>query len=126
MKEKVTHTIVHPFKSYSKETSIDEMLEIEATLILCTIMKGVPHGPAFIRYRDPDDDELSFIGSGVFVNGKLHNAPFSCINFEGDGYTFTKMQNGRPADASYCTAFIKEGQKQHVNSKETESDVSGW
>jgi len=36
MKEKVTHTIVHPFKPYRKETSIDEMLEIEATLILCT------------------------------------------------------------------------------------------
>jgi hypothetical protein len=69
------------------------------------MMKGVPHGPAFIRYIDPHSEEFSFIGSGVFIDGKLHNTPFSCVTFEGVGYSFTRMNNGRPADASYCSAF---------------------
>jgi hypothetical protein len=96
------------------------------TLEMCTLYKGVPHGIALIDYTDPKDKRLSFRGVGVFHHGQLHNTPFTYV--DGDGYarSYSKMHNGRPADASYCTYFIPSGVTQHVDSLEAETDVSGW
>ncbi len=46
---------------------------------MCTVYKGVPYGPALIKYDHPDEINLSFRGLGVFDQGKLHLTPFSCI-----------------------------------------------
>ena len=101
------------------------MSQIEVTVSMCTLYKGVPHGLAAIQYEDPDYAYLSFTGVGVFNHGQLHNTPFTCK--EGpNGFSFSNMQNGRPADESYYTLFNKDGQTQYVDSKETETDVSGW
>ncbi len=75
------------------------------TLEMCTLYKGVPHGIALIIYTDPKSDWDYFRGLGVFHHGQLHNAPFSCIFNRDAPLSFSKMLNGRPADASYCTKF---------------------
>jgi hypothetical protein len=36
------------------------------------------------------------------------------------------MENGRPAQNSYCTNFYNNGYKQHVESLKNETDASGW
>ena len=46
---------------------------------MCTLYKGVPHGIAIINYTDPDDERDSFRGVGVFHQGQLNDAPFTCI-----------------------------------------------
>ena len=77
------------------------------TLEMCTLFKGVPSGLALIQYKDPDDKFLSFKGVGIFNEGILTNAPFTCLNGNGWGYQFRKMENGRPAHNSYFTIFNK-------------------
>lgn len=52
---------------------------------MCTLFKGEPYGLALIKYDDPKDDYLSFKGIGMFNNGKLHNAPFICLDGEKQG-----------------------------------------
>jgi hypothetical protein len=56
------------------------MLHIEATLELCTLLKGVPYGLSLISYTNPDNAYSSFKGIGFFTDGILHNAPFTCVN----------------------------------------------
>ncbi len=102
------------------------MDQIEVTVSICTLWKGLPHGLAAIQYEDPDYDGYSFTGVGVFNNGQLHNTLFTCIEGDGTGYSFSNMQNGRPADGSYYTQFNEDGCTQYVDSKETRTDVSGW
>ncbi len=69
----------------------------------------------------------SFKGVGMFnQNGQLHNTAFSCLIGNGYGGLFTNMQEGRPAHHSYWSLFYPDGETAYVNSKETESDVSGW
>ena len=53
---------------------------------MCTVYKGVPYGPALIKYDDPDDEFFSFKGLGVFDHGKLHLTPFCCIKGDGDRF----------------------------------------
>jgi hypothetical protein len=96
------------------------------TLEICTLYKGLPHGIAIITYTHPDDSDYSFRGVGVFVHGQLHNAPFTCLHGNGWGQSFSKMQNGRPADGSYETYFYPDGATHHVDSLEEETDVGGW
>ena len=79
------------------------------TLEMCTLFNGVPHGIAIINYIDPEDEYHSFRGVGVFHHGQLHNAPFTCLDRDRYSYSFSKMHNGRPADASYFTYFRKDG-----------------
>ena len=67
---------------------------------MSTLYKDTPHGIALINYTDPKDKHSSFRGVGVFHHGKLHNAPFSCLVGSGFTYSFSKMENGRPADTS--------------------------
>jgi hypothetical protein len=81
---------------------------------MCTVYKGVPYGLAIIKYSYPDNKELSFKGVGVFNQGRLTNSSFTCITGDGIGLSFTKMDNGRPADNSYATFFNRKGYKQIV------------
>ena len=102
------------------------MHNIEVTLELCTVYKGTPYGLAIIKYKDPENDYLSFKGVGVFNQGKLSNSSFSCICGDGFGHSYTKMENGRPVDNSYVTFFCPKGYKQNVFSTKKEIFVSAW
>jgi hypothetical protein len=102
--------MVYPIGLYYNDTAIKDMEKIEATLEICTLYKGVPHGIAIIQYTDPNNKWCSFRGAGVFNNGKLHNTPFSCVNGEGFRFSYSMMQNGRPADGSLRTEFYKDGE----------------
>jgi hypothetical protein len=95
-------------------------------LEICTLYNGLPHGIAIITYTHPENSWESFRGVGVFVNGQLHNAPFTCVYERGWGRSLSKMQNGRPADGSYHTYFYCNGAARHVDSLEQETDVGGW
>jgi hypothetical protein len=74
--------------------------EIEATLELCTINKGIPYGPAIITYKYKNDasHRRSFKGIGIFNEGKLHNSPFLAILGDGTIRQIMTMINGRPQD----------------------------
>ena len=102
------------------------MDQIDATLQICTLYKGVPHGLAVIQYTDPDSKALSFVGVGMFNHGQLHNAPFTLVDGDKDGLSLSKMQNGRPADGSYYTYFYPNGRTIPVDSLKAKTDVSGW
>jgi hypothetical protein len=65
------------------------MYKCEVTLKLCTVLKGVPYGPAYIEYTDPDNKSLSFDGVGVFTEGRLHLGPFTAIDGNGNGFSFS-------------------------------------
>ena len=118
--------MVHPYKFYSKDTAIESMDQISVTLEMCTLYKGVPHGIASINYTDPENEEMSFRGVGVFHHGQLHNSPFTCLKGNGFPNSFSKMQNGRPADGSYHTQFKQDGETQNVDSWEERIQVGGW
>ena len=83
------------------------MKKIKVTFEMCTLFKGVPNGPAIFHYDDHNDKPYSFRGVGIFNEGKLTNTSFTCVNGEGFGYYFSKMDNGRPTDQSFCTFFNK-------------------
>jgi hypothetical protein len=42
---------------------------------------------------------------GIFKHGILHNTPFTCVNGFNGGFSYSKMENGRPAGSSYATEF---------------------
>ena len=90
------------------------MEQIQVTLEVCTLFKGVPYGVSLIQYNDPIDKALSFKGLGFFNDGKLNSSPFTAVNGNGLGYSFSKMENGRPAHNSYYTRFYKNEHKKHV------------
>ncbi len=87
------------------------MTKYEVTLKLCTLYRGVPYGPAHIQYThpDPNRNDLSFEGVGVFTEGRLHMGPFTVIDGDGNGLSFSKMIDGRPADSHYYTEFFGPG-----------------
>jgi hypothetical protein len=93
---------------------------------MCTLYKGLPHGIALIAYTDPESKGLSFRGVSVFVYGQLNNAPFTWVDGNGFRNSLSKMQNGRPADGSYCTYFYGDGETQYVDSLQNKTDVTGW
>ena len=97
--------MVHPIKDIFEDKEIDDIDKISATLTICTLYKGLPHGLALIEYTDPESDGDSFRGLGIFNHGKLHNTPFTCVRGNGERGSFSKMQNGRPVDGSYFTVF---------------------
>ena len=118
--------MVHPYQDYEEDKDLESMDQIQATLQICTLYNGVPHGLAVIQYTDPESKWNSFVGVGVFNHGQLHNAPFSWVDGNDKGRSLSKMQNGRPADGSYETYFYRNGRTRHVDSLEAETDVSGW
>lgn len=126
IKRNFKHEIVHPYEIYGCGTSIDDMRQIEVTLLICTLWKGVPHGLAIIQYKDLLFPVNSFTGIGLFNHGKLHNTSFTCLREDGEGYSFSKMQNGRPADGSYYTRFNEDGYSNYKDPNETQDDVPVW
>ncbi len=93
---------------------------------MCTLYNGVPHGIALINSKDTNIKSASFRGLGVFHHGKLHNAPFNCLQGDGWPYSFSMMHNGRPGDGSFFTQFIPDGHTLHVDSLVRKTDVGGW
>ncbi len=87
------------------------MEKIEVTLEICTLFKGVPYGLSLISYNDSKSKEFSFKGIGLFNQGKLDGAPFTCVGRDGWKSSFSKMENGRPADGSYYSHFYNNGYK---------------
>ncbi len=59
LKTDFEYEIVHPYAKYGSST-IEEMPKNKVTLKLCTLLKGVPYGPAYLEHIDPKDKGLSF------------------------------------------------------------------
>jgi hypothetical protein len=95
-------------KRYAKDTPIQEMDEVEVTLKICTLWKGVPHGLALIQTSESLNECNSFRGLGVFYHGQLHNTSFVCFDGYGYSYYISNMLYGRPANESYFTHFYAE------------------
>ena len=55
--------MIHPYKNSPKDAEIPY---IEVTLEICTLYKGLPHGPAIIVYNDEKSSRHSFRGVGTF------------------------------------------------------------
>jgi hypothetical protein len=60
---------------------------------------------------------------GVFTEGRLHLGPFTAIDGDGDGYSFSQMIDGRPADSHYFTQFFTPGATRNLESLETLTQV---
>ncbi len=126
LKQNFKYQMVHPYRLYEEGKAIESMEQISATLVISTFYHGLPHGIALIKYTDPDNKKYSFKGVCAFHHGKLHNAPFTYVNENGFGHSFSKMKNGRPADGSYSTQFYSNGHMQHVDTVKSKTDVGGW
>ncbi len=100
--------MLHPYKQYNSDKTIESMDQISVTLEICTLYKGIPQGIAVINYIDPKSKSDSFRGVGLFHQGKLHNTPFACVEGDGCAHSLTNMQQGRPADGSFYTQFNRD------------------
>ena len=54
IKRDFKYTIVNPIAYYNPPIPVENMQKYEVTLKLCTLLKGVPFGPAYIEYIDPN------------------------------------------------------------------------
>jgi hypothetical protein len=89
IKRDFKYTIVGPTGIYNPPIPVEDMRKYEVTLKLCTLLKGVPYGPAYIEFTHPNNKGLSFEGVGVFTEGRLHMGPFTAIDGDGDGYSYS-------------------------------------
>jgi hypothetical protein len=91
IKRDFKYTIVHPYSLFNPPIPVENMRKYEVTLKLCTLLKGVPYGPAYIEYTHPDEKykHLSFDGVGIFTEGCLHLGPFTSIDGNGNGLSFS-------------------------------------
>jgi hypothetical protein len=89
IKRDFKYKITHPYYYYNPPIPIEEIPKYEVTLKLCTLLKGVPYGPAHIEYTHPSNKALSFDGVGVFTEGRLHKGPFTAIDGNGWGYSYS-------------------------------------
>lgn len=78
--------MLHPYKLYEEDKTIGSMDYISATLEICTLYNGVPHGIAVIAYKDTEDEYASFRGVAVFNQGQLHNTSFTFVTEDGCRY----------------------------------------
>lgn len=51
--------------------------------------------------------------------------PFTAIDGNGNGWSYSKMMNGRPADSHYFTQFFAPGYTRNLESLETLTHVGG-
>ena len=58
--------MVHPYAVYGSSIPIEELPKYKVSLKLCTLLKGVPNGPAYIECTIPGDESNSLKGVGVF------------------------------------------------------------
>jgi hypothetical protein len=89
MKRDFKFQIVHPYATNNPPIPVEEMDKYEVTLKLCTLLKGVPYGLAHIEYTHPSNKALSFDGVGVFTEGRLHYGPFTAIDGNGVGRSYS-------------------------------------
>ncbi len=89
IKRDFKYQIVHPFATNNPPIPVENMNKYEVTLKLCTLLKGVPYGPAHIEYTHPSNKGLSFDGVGVFTEGRLHSGPFTAIRGDGFGCSYS-------------------------------------
>ena len=115
----------HPYQQRNPPFPLSEIPQYEMTLKYCTTYKGVPFGPALIKFEHDSDQGLSFKALGVFNNGVLSNGPCLSIKLSNEVKLFTLMANGRPADNTFTTYFAKDGLNLNVESLEKSTDVSG-
>jgi hypothetical protein len=92
---------------------------------MCTLYQGKLYGPAHLHYKDKHDKMLSFKGIGHFTDGSLHLGPFTCVDGEGWGRSYSHMLNGRPADGHFQTMFFTHGYSRYVESLKTNTNVVG-
>ena len=90
---------------------------------MCTLLNGVPDGPAHIILKD-QVPYCSLDGVGIFKNGVLSDGPFICINGLGYGLKFMRMADGRPAQNEFCTYFTK-NHTMNIDEKQEMEDFSG-
>lgn len=91
----VTRKMLHPYKQSKNDNHL-----IDVVLELCTLLKGVPYGLAWIVYTDPLSKENSFKGLGILESGNLNNSPFVYVDGYNHSYYISKMIDGRPAPGS--------------------------
>ena len=89
IKRDFKYTIVGPNGIYNPPIPVENMNKYEVTLKLCTLLKGVPYGPAYIEYTHPHNKGLSFEGVGIFNEGRLHLGPFTAIDGNGAGLSYS-------------------------------------
>jgi hypothetical protein len=91
IKRDFKYTIVNPYVIFNPRIPVEDMRKFEVTLKLCTLLKGVPYGPAYIEYIHPDEKDKfrSFNGVGVFTEGRLHLGSFTGIDGNGNGFSYS-------------------------------------
>jgi hypothetical protein len=89
IKRDFKYQIVSPISTNNPPIPVEDMPKREVTLKLCTVLKGVPYGPAYIEFTHPNNKGLSFEGVGVFTEGRLHMGPFTAIDGDGDGFSYS-------------------------------------
>jgi hypothetical protein len=52
--------MVSPIAVNNPPRSVENMHKYDVTLKLCTLLNGVPYGPALIEYTHPESKGLSF------------------------------------------------------------------
>ncbi len=110
--------MIHPYDRS------DRLPYMDMTLKMCTLYKGRPYGPAYIKFVHHRKRYLSFDGLGIFTNGKLDKGPFFFIDGDGCASSYSLMHEGRPADEHYATYFMGNKAFIEVNSRRNETDVS--
>jgi hypothetical protein len=58
--------MVHPYADYDSSIPIEEWPKLKVRLKICTLLKDVPNGPAYIECTIPGSESNSFKGVGVF------------------------------------------------------------
>ena len=48
--------MVHPYAPFNPSIPIEELPKVKVSLKLCTLLKGVPNGPAYIECTIPGDE----------------------------------------------------------------------
>ena len=95
---------MHPYATYYDGRHVIIKAEFEGETYL-----GKPHGLGLLYYRDSASEWNSFRGAGVMKEGKLHGGPAWFVRGNGEGCSFSYMQNGRPCgfskyfNSSECT-----------------------
>jgi hypothetical protein len=125
-KESFSYNMIHPYSQLAKPRAINKIPRYDMTLSKCTLYKGVPYGLAHISFKHPKDDWKSFEGMGVFTDGKLHMGSFTCQDGNGLRRSYSLMIDGRPADSSFFTGFLKNGYTLNIESLKTLTDTSGY
>jgi hypothetical protein len=97
---------------------------IKVKLDWCFLLDGkTPNGLASFSYENPISKSLLFKGAGVFNEGVLDGGP--AVIIDGDNIVLSCSQMSKGRLSGWGTGHFPESKMIHLNSKETETDVSG-